>query len=498
MPAKDRGLSRPRRVHYFVNGSSRLPDGSLVKKSTPGAVPVVTASKVWYGRYADANGKVQRVPLYESKQRSQAELDRLRGEVQRQRRGLDPKPAVDGRPFNPQRPVSELLEEFGQVLRDRGNSAGHVARVPAQARAVLDGCGVATLGELAALSTAAVSRFLAERRFDAEPAPLPKGQEWFTLAEVVALTGLHWQSVGRILSRHGLAGEGHGRKRRFGREAVEVLQREAARGVGVSTINAYTVSVKAFTRWLSRGIDRRLAADPLADLRRVSSKGYLRVERRHLPPNEFAALLEAARTSPRRRRGLAGTDRHMIYLLAARTGLREAELASLTPASFDLTAGSVRVRAGYTKNGEEAVLPLRDDIAQALRGYLAGRSPPRPTCRPGPNQPLWPGTWSEDGAEILRGDLRAAGIPYYDAEGRRFDFHALRHQFISDLAEAGVHPKEAQVLARHSTISLTLDRYTHVRAMNLKSAVEKLPGTEPAGGTTVAPQKSSAPLSGAS
>jgi integrase len=41
------------------------------------------------------------------------------------------------------------------------------------------------------------------------------------------------------------------------------------------------------------------------------------------------------------------------------------------------------------------------------------------------------------------------------------DFHALRHTFITSLAAAGVHPKTAQMLARHSTITLTMDRYTH-------------------------------------
>jgi site-specific recombinase XerD len=42
------------------------------------------------------------------------------------------------------------------------------------------------------------------------------------------------------------------------------------------------------------------------------------------------------------------------------------------------------------------------------------------------------------------------------------DFHALRHTFISNLARAGVHPRNAQALARHSTIDLTMNVYTHV------------------------------------
>ncbi|MFW5690732.1 MAG: tyrosine-type recombinase/integrase, partial [Planctomycetota bacterium] len=49
-----------------------------------------------------------------------------------------------------------------------------------------------------------------------------------------------------------------------------------------------------------------------------------------------------------------------------------------------------------------------------------------------------------------------------DDRGRVVDFHALRHTFISNLARAGVHPRNAQALARHSTIDLTMNVYTHV------------------------------------
>ncbi len=60
---------------------------------------------------------------------------------------------------------------------------------------------------------------------------------------------------------------------------------------------------------------------------------------------------------------------------------------------------------------------------------------------------------------MIRHDLAAAGIPYRDEQGRVFDCHSMRHQFISMLAAAGVHPKTAQELARHSTITLTMDHY---------------------------------------
>ncbi len=64
----------------------------------------------------------------------------------------------------------------------------------------------------------------------------------------------------------------------------------------------------------------------------------------------------------------------------------------------------------------------------------------------------------------------------YETYDVRADSHALRHTFISNLAASGVHPKLAKELARHSTISLTLDRYTHVGLVDMNAALESLPG----------------------
>src|SRR5262249_32847197 len=55
------------------------------------------------------------------------------------------------------------------------------------------------------------------------------------------------------------------------------------------------------------------------------------------------------------------------------------------------------------------------------------------------------------------------------------DFHALRHTFITNLANGGVHPKTAQALARHSTITLTMDRYSHSLMGEQADALAALP-----------------------
>lgn len=61
---------------------------------------------------------------------------------------------------------------------------------------------------------------------------------------------------------------------------------------------------------------------------------------------------------------------------------------------------------------------------------------------------------------MLQRDLKAAGIPYRDANGLYADFHALRHTFITNMVKSGVNPKTAQSLARHATIDLTMNVYT--------------------------------------
>lgn len=68
---------------------------------------------------------------------------------------------------------------------------------------------------------------------------------------------------------------------------------------------------------------------------------------------------------------------------------------------------------------------------------------------------------------------------YADAAGRVADFHALRHGFITGLARGGVHPKDAQSLARHSSITLTMDRYTHIGIRQFANALDALPALPP-------------------
>jgi len=89
----------------------------------------------------------------------------------------------------------------------------------------------------------------------------------------------------------------------------------------------------------------------------------------------------------------------------------------------------------------------------------------------------WPGAWSGRAAQKLRFDLEVevAEIPFVDGQGRPFDFHALRHLYITDLTAGGLQPMMAQQLARHSDINnLTRKHYTQLNLHDVAGAGEQL------------------------
>lgn len=76
---------------------------------------------------------------------------------------------------------------------------------------------------------------------------------------------------------------------------------------------------------------------------------------------------------------------------------------------------------------------------------------------------------------MIRPDLKGAGIDFADAQGKRFDFHAIRGQFATMLCRSGVTLAEAQQLMRQSDPALTANIYTKLDLADLSGAVSKLP-----------------------
>ena len=211
-----------------------------------------------------------------------------------------------------------------------------------------------------------------------------------------------------------------------------------------------------------------------------------------LSVDEIRRLVTAAAVGPERE-GMSGPERALLYQLAIETGLRANELRSLSCWSFDLDGAepSVMVKAGYSKRRRDDTLPLRPGLADALQKHFSGKLPDAPAfAMPRPNRLVF----------MLRADLEAARrawideavtadereqrrrssfLAYRDEANRVVDFHALRHTTGSLLAASGVHPKTAQSLMRHSTIALTMDRYTHTLRGADRAAIATLPSLDP-------------------
>jgi len=262
------------------------------------------------------------------------------------------------------------------------------------------------------------------------------------------------------------------------------------------SVNHYLTATKAFCNWMVR--EGRGLRSPIEHLRRqaVTDKR----ERRALSPDEMQALINAAQSGPDWRWGggpgkgahhpecITGPERAILYRLAVETGLRRDELASLKRASFELTGEdpAVTVANAYTKNRQAARLPLRPDTVALIAQQLKHKAPAAKAFNvPG------------ETARMIRADLdrarqawlrnaatpdqrqereKSAYLADVDHAGRVVDFHSLRHTCGSWLAAAGVHPKVVQRIMWHGSITLTMDRYTHLFKGDEAEAIGKLPG----------------------
>jgi integrase len=238
------------------------------------------------------------------------------------------------------------------------------------------------------------------------------------------------------------------------------------RGISVQTSNWYLQAMKTFCRWLVD--ESRAHSNPLSHLKRLNVRTDLRHERRALTAEECHRLLTAT-SKGRTLHGCSGNERALLYRTALESGLRASELKTLRvrKCNVDSKPPVLVVDAAYSKHRSEDIQPIPQSLAESLRTYIADRSPDELLFKHMPEiQKL---------ARVLKSDLKSASIPYADEQGRVADFHALRHTFISNLAQSGVHPKTAMDLARHRDINLTMLRYSHTRIADRAAVLDSLP-----------------------
>ncbi len=206
------------------------------------------------------------------------------------------------------------------------------------------------------------------------------------------------------------------------------------------------------------------AIDPMPD--EVASPS------RPLTVMECEALLEAA--------GEQSADRRLHYLLRLRTGLRGSESARLRWSDVNLERGLLSLRAEVTKNRKADVVPLADDLAEAL---VESQAEALRLGRPvGPGDPVFPSipnraTWQRD--------LKRARVPERAPIGNddprigRADRKCLRTTFGSHLNRARVDLTLISLLMRHTPVGgmkLTMETYGDRDAIltRKRNAIEKL------------------------
>jgi len=220
------------------------------------------------------------------------------------------------------------------------------------------------------------------------------------------------------------------------------------------TLNEYLGGIRRLLAWV--GNQYGLPIKALDSVEYMDERGRETFERRALTLEEAQRLLE-----------VAPPDRRLIYVLALSTGLRREEMASLRWGDIDLDGPQpyLRVRAKFTKNRKDVFIPLIPQTAEVLRSV-------RPAGVSGGVAVLPNGV--PRNRRALRRDMKAAGIPVMDGNGRKFDLHALRTTCCTFLLAAGIPVRIVQEIMRHSDIRLTTKNYADMSRSPVRESMNAL------------------------
>lgn len=255
---------------------------------------------------------------------------------------------------------------------------------------------------------------------------------------------------------------GHHKLKNLTRAEVRRLYAEKGKTLSARSVDYVHVTLQ---KALSQAVRDDLIPRNVASGERPRSS-RARMEARALSPSQVRSLLRAAR----------GHRNEALYVAAVHTGLRQGELLGLGWGDIDLDAGRISVRRslkvtqnglgfGPTKNrASRRSVPLNTAAAAALRAHRARQNEERlaaPEWRDKelvfPNRLGGPMDHNNLYYREYKPLLERAGLG-----GEGFTFHSLRHTFATALFIRGEHPKVVQSLLGHSSITQTMDTYSHL------------------------------------
>ncbi|AKX94603.1 putative prophage phiRv2 integrase [Moorella thermoacetica] len=197
-----------------------------------------------------------------------------------------------------------------------------------------------------------------------------------------------------------------------------------------------------------------------------------------LNPEQVKRFLETAKQDPL----------YPAFLLALGTGLRRGEILGLRWQDLDLQKGILQVRQSLIRTREglkfeepkteksRRQIPLPPSVVAALKRHKAWVNQNKLILGPDyeDHDLVFP---VENGrprdpkgfAEYFNRLLDKAGLPH-------IRLHDLRHTHATLLLLEGVHPKVVQERLGHSTVSITLDIYSHILPGLQEKAAERIDG----------------------
>ncbi|MGI8911250.1 MAG: tyrosine-type recombinase/integrase [Rubrobacteraceae bacterium] len=255
---------------------------------------------------------------------------------------------------------------------------------------------------------------------------------------------------------------GHKKLKDLSRPEVRRLYNKKARGLSPRSVDYIHVTLQ---KALSQAVRDDLIPRNVAGGERPRSSRD-REEAKALSPEQVKALLGAA----------GGGRNEALYIVAVHTGLRQGELLGLKWCDIDLDSHKLSVRRslkvtgyglgfGAPKNkASRRSIPLNRTAAAALKAHRPRQNEER----------LAEARWQDQDLVFpnrLGGPTDHNNLYYREYKpllkraglgGEGFTFHALRHTFATALLSKGEHPKVVQSLLGHSSITQTMDTYSHL------------------------------------
>ncbi len=156
-----------------------------------------------------------------------------------------------------------------------------------------------------------------------------------------------------------------------------------------------------------------------------------------------------------------------LFVCAIHTGLRRSELLALRWSDVNLEAGKLTVQRSLAADGSFNP-PKRKASRRTVRLTRAASE----ALREHRKRQLEEGTSGGGLVFTNKAGNPVSGVNLYHRDWQRllkragieedFTFHTCRHTFATALLRANVHPKQVQEALGHSTITQTLDTYSHL------------------------------------